>query len=77
MMTSASTSNNKTTWLFLLSNVLMYVNNNLLLLLTIYDKFMKDVNININSKMLSVVIHAAYESSDYCRKNLFKYWLCI
>lgn len=43
-----------------------------LLLLALYEQFINLLkeNVNINKKMFSLMIHAGYEGSVHCRKNL-------
>lgn len=62
-------------WLFLLSWVSIYIFYNLVtftvsLWLILIIHFKK--NVNVNNKLLSLMIHVGYEGSNHCRRNLHK-----
>lgn len=60
--------------LFLLASALMYVNNNLVnvsdFLRSIINFLKERKDVNVNIKMLSMIIHAGYKGGDYCRRKL-------
>lgn len=62
----------KPTWLFYLSNVLMYNNKNLVdftYSLRSIHNFVKKKDVNLNNKVLSLMLHAGSEGNYRCRKK--------